>query len=83
MEVEMLSVGDIIDDHEDKLTGVVASVDVETIAGLKVGSVVVHWFGVGPWGTPPALAQEALDSGDWTVQENLATSWGWVFPERK
>ena len=79
----MLSVGDIIDDHEDKLTGVVASVDVTTVAGLKTGSVVVHWFGVGPWGTSPALAQEALDSGDWTVQENLAISWGWVFPERK
>ena len=57
--------------------------DVATVAGLKVGSVVVHWFGVGPWGTPPALAQEALDSGDWTVQENLAVSWGWIFPERK
>ena len=79
----MLSVGDIIDDHEDKLTGVVASVDVKTIAGLKLGSVVVHWFGIGHWATPPALVQEALDSGDWTVQKNLAISWGWIFPKRK
>jgi hypothetical protein len=83
MEVEMLSVGDIIDDHEDKLTGVIESVDVRTVAGQKVGSVLVHWFNLGPFSTPPALVQEALDSGDWTVQENLAISWGWVFPERK
>lgn len=80
MEVEMLAVGDMIIDQDEGLTGTICSINVKNVAGIKVGSVQIHWFNLGKFSTSPVLAQEALDNGDWIVQNDLTKAWGWTFP---
>jgi hypothetical protein len=81
MEVEMLAVGDMIIDQSDDLTGVVQSISIKVVNGVKVGCIIVNWLNLGRWGTPLELAQEALDNGEWIVQNDLTNAWGLTFPQ--
>jgi hypothetical protein len=81
MDVEMLVVGDMIIDQDEGLTGIIQSTNVKVVAGFKVGYIKIYWLNLGKWSTPPELAQEALDNGDWIVQDDLTKAWGWTFPK--
>jgi len=76
----MLTIGDIITDHDENCTGVVRSVDVHRWGGFMLGSVRIHWMGEGTFATAPEEAMVAIESGEWTVQRDLKTAWGWTFP---
>jgi len=80
MEDKMLTVGDIITDHDEGGTGIVNSVDVHRRANIMIGSVHIHWIGEGIFATAPEEAMAAVESGEWTVQRDLKTAWGWEFP---
>ena len=51
MEDKMLTVGDIITDHDEGGTGIVNSVDVHRWANIMIGSVHIHWIGEGIFAT--------------------------------
>jgi hypothetical protein len=80
MEDKMLTIGDIITDHDEGGTGIVSSVDVRRWTSIMVGSVHIHWIGLGTFATAPEEAMAAIEAGEWTVQRDLKTAWGWTFP---
>jgi hypothetical protein len=82
MEELNLKAGDIVVDSDEGLTGVIQSVELQHHAGLLLGSIRVHWMGLGTFSTSPAQALEALRAGDWTVQKNLIESIGLVIPKK-
>jgi hypothetical protein len=80
MEAKMPNLGDIITDHTEGCTGIVKSLDVHSWGGFMLGSVRIHWLGEGTFATAPEEVMVAIESGDWTVQSDLQTAWGWEFP---
>ncbi len=76
----MPNLGDIITDHTEGCTGIVRSVDIHRWGGFMLGSVRIHWLGEGTFATAPEEVMVAIESGDWTVQSDLQTAWGWEFP---
>jgi hypothetical protein len=80
MEAKMPNLGDIITDHTEGCTGIVKSLDIHRWGGFMLGSVRIHWLGEGTFATAPEEVMVAIESGDWTVQSDLQTAWGWEFP---
>ena len=70
----------MITDHTEGGTGNVRSLDIHRWGGFMLGSVRIHWLGEGTFATAPEEVMVAIESGDWTVQSDLQTAWGWEFP---
>ena len=83
METDTPVIGNVIIDNVNNLVGVVLKSNAKKCASLTIGELLINWFNLGVFVTPAHLVEEAFQTGEWILQPNLKTEWGWEFPRDK